>query len=699
MIGPLSVAHFFALGAFLFSALLLFVNVNLVPLPLGLFVLICCIAPLFTRFSFFLPIISKGKQGSRGVSLTFDDGPDPEVTPLVLELLARHGITATFFVTGLRAERYPDLMRAILAGGHAIGNHSYSHFPFLMLKGRNTLRREIVSAQRALLPFGIVPLAFRPPVGITSPLLWPLLLDNGMFCLNFSCRAPDLGNRLVVNLAGRLLAKVTPGDIILLHDVAPQQWDVAHLLQEFSKLIEGLQGRGVEILPLGQFIGREVMKWSASDSGPGRAESNANELRGLSIDLKKSGQAGREGEEQPAAVSLESEPQYAAVAVRTLVVIPVYNHARTLRGVALGALAQGLDVLVVDDGSTDGSLESVADLPLQRHRLPLNLGKGGAILAGAQLARDHGYQAILTIDADGQHDPADAPLLLECAASSWPCIVIGARRMETLNVPRSSLFGRDFSNFWVRIECGQTLPDTQSGYRLYPVEFLESSRFLSRRYTFEIEVLVRGRWAGLPVLSVPVAVYYPPGDERISHFHKFKDNLRLSFLHSYLVTRSLIPWPHRRLFGEDPASERLPSIYQPAVYFRALSREHSSAGQLAAAVWVGIFLGALPIMPFATAIIIYVCFRLHLNKLAAVGASNVCAAPFVPFLCIQLGHYLVYGSFWYEFNRNTLLHQLQYRLWEWLLGAMIIGPLLGAAFALLTNRLVRSVRKRTVTIL
>jgi glycosyltransferase involved in cell wall biosynthesis len=379
---------------------------------------------------------------------------------------------------------------------------------------------------------------------------------------------------------------------------------------------------------------------------------------------------------------------------KTLVVIPVYNHVQTLRTVVTAALAQGFPVLVVDDGSTDGSLDSVADLPVARHRLPLNQGKGAAILAAAELARQGGYQALLTIDADGQHDLADAHRLLQAATPAWPCIVIGARRMETRNVPRSSLFGRDFSNFWVRLECGQTLPDTQSGYRLYPVEFLEHARFLSRRYTFEIEVLVRGRWAGLPLLSTPVAVYYPPGDERVSHFHKFKDNLRLSCLHTFLVTRSLLPWPHRRLFRSGSEPERLPSLLHPVAYFRALSREHSSAGQLAAAVWVGIFLGALPIIPFGIVTIVYACHRLHLNKLVAVGASNLCCAPFVPLLCIELGHYLVHGRFWYEFNRHTLLAEIHYRLGEWLLGALLLGPLLGALGALLTYWLVRALRRR-----
>ncbi|MBJ6748716.1 DUF2062 domain-containing protein [Geomonas anaerohicana] len=379
---------------------------------------------------------------------------------------------------------------------------------------------------------------------------------------------------------------------------------------------------------------------------------------------------------------------------RTLVLVPVYNHAATLRGVVQKALDQGLEVLVVDDGSTDGSLDRVADLPILRHRLPCNKGKGGAILAGAELARAAGYEALLTIDADGQHDPADAPCILDVGSSAWPCIVMGAREMETDNVPRSSVFGRSFSNFWVRIECGRTLPDTQSGYRLYPVAFLEGARFITRRYTFEIEVLVRGCWAGLPLLSAPVSVYYPPGDERVSHFHKFKDNLRLTCLHTFLVTRSLIPWPHRRLFKGDSDARNLPSILRPAEFFKALCREHCSNMELAAAVWLGIFIGSLPIIPFGIAATVYAAHRLHLNKLAAVGAGNLCIAPFVPLACIEVGHYLRYGSFWYDFNRHTLLNEVHHRLWEWLLGSLLIGPLLGAVGAAATFLLVRALRGR-----
>jgi hypothetical protein len=380
---------------------------------------------------------------------------------------------------------------------------------------------------------------------------------------------------------------------------------------------------------------------------------------------------------------------------KALMVVPVYDHAATLRGVVERGLAAGFPVLVVDDGSTDGALDAVAGLPVERVRFPENRGKGAAILAGASWAKARGYEAIVTIDADGQHDPADAKALLDAAAADWPSIVVGARDMGGADVPKSSVFGRDFSNFWVRLECGRSLPDTQSGYRVYPADFLADERFLSKRYTFEVEVLVRAAWAGYPLHSVPVAVHYPKGDARVSHFHKLKDNVRLSCLHSWLVTRSLLPWPHRRRIALRPPEEAaIPGLLHPVALFRHLSREHDGAGELAAAAWVGIFVGSLPIIPFGIATIVYVNHRLHLNKLMGAVASNVCVAPFVPFLCIQAGHFIRYGGWWTEFNRRTLIGEIHHRLFEWLLGALLVGPLLGLAGAAATWALVRAIRRR-----
>jgi len=251
------IAGFAAFGAA--AALLLFAR-SLAPLPLLGFVLTCAFAPFLPGLGFYLPIISRGGRGQGGVSLTFDDGPDPEITPRLLELLDERGVCATFFVTGEKADAHPELIWEIILRGHAIGNHSYHHLPLLMLTGMRTLRVEVKATQAALARFGIVPLAFRPPVGITNPHLWSVLLEQGMYCLTFSCRAPDWGNRRVDGLSARVLHKVSPGDIVALHDVAPSQARPEDFLREIACLIDGLRARELDITPLSRLIGRDVMR-------------------------------------------------------------------------------------------------------------------------------------------------------------------------------------------------------------------------------------------------------------------------------------------------------------------------------------------------------------------------------------------------------------------------------------------------------
>jgi peptidoglycan/xylan/chitin deacetylase (PgdA/CDA1 family)/SAM-dependent methyltransferase len=258
-------AHLAALTAFQLALALAFVDPRWSVLPLAAFVLLCLLAPIFPRLSFYLPIISRGPRGARGVALTFDDGPDPRVTPQVLDLLDRHRVKAAFFLVGAKAERHPELVRAILERGHTLGNHSHTHPPFLMLQGRRAIAREVAAAQAALAPLGIAPLAFRPPVGITNPDLWPVLAAQGMVCVNFSCRAADMGNRRVAGLAGKILRKVRPRDIVLLHDTAPHRVPVEQLLAELEALLAGLAQRELPVQPLPELLGRQLM---APASGP-----------------------------------------------------------------------------------------------------------------------------------------------------------------------------------------------------------------------------------------------------------------------------------------------------------------------------------------------------------------------------------------------------------------------------------------------
>lgn len=262
---PLSWAHLAALGSVQAAVVLLPFGWRPALVPLVLFSLVCLLAPFLPRLSFFLPVISRGPKRP-AVALTFDDGPDPEVTPRLLELLDRHQARATFFVTGSNAERHPQLVRAILARGHTIGNHTYHHSPFVMLQGSRKLRREITDAQRVLKGFGVTPRAFRPPVGVTNPHLWRILLEEGMYCVNFSCRALDFGNRRIAGLAARLLRRASPGDIVLLHDVTPEGADTDRILAEFEALLSGLRDKGLAVIPLGQLLGKAVMETEASSA-------------------------------------------------------------------------------------------------------------------------------------------------------------------------------------------------------------------------------------------------------------------------------------------------------------------------------------------------------------------------------------------------------------------------------------------------
>lgn len=256
---PLSIAHVAGLGALQLSFVLLFVDMRLSVIPLAIFLVLCAAAPFLAGFAFFLPVISHGKRDMKKVSLTFDDGPDVSVTPLLLDLLARHGVIAAFFVTGEKALSNPELVRNILSRGHSICNHSYSHDPLLMLRKTQRLSREIENTQEELKKSGIVPLVFRPPAGITNPRLWRQLLRLGMYCVNFSCRGFDCGNLRVNGLSGRILKKVRGGDIVLLHDVKPKRSAVQDWLAEIDHLISGIRDKGLEPVSLPELIGRPVM--------------------------------------------------------------------------------------------------------------------------------------------------------------------------------------------------------------------------------------------------------------------------------------------------------------------------------------------------------------------------------------------------------------------------------------------------------
>lgn len=224
-----------------------------------------------------------------------------------------------------------------------------------------------------------------------------------------------------------------------------------------------------------------------------------------------------------------------------LLAIPTFNHRASLSGVVAACKAYVENILVVNDGSTDGTENLMDALDVATVHHVRNLGKGHAIQTAFQYAKAHGYRNLITMDADGQHQAADLPQLISASQQSPGAIIVGVRDMHAKSagmVPRASLFGRSFSNFWIYVETGKRLADTQSGFRSYPVSDQVFGPCRLGHYDFEIEVLTRSLWKHVPVMQVPIGVVYPK--HRISHFNPYADNLRLTVLHTKLTTMRIL---------------------------------------------------------------------------------------------------------------------------------------------------------------
>ncbi len=202
------------------------------------------------------------------------------------------------------------------------------------------------------------------------------------------------------------------------------------------------------------------------------------------------------------------------------------------------------DVIVVDDGSTDDTAEVISSLATIRRHLyrvtfPENRGKGDALVAGFRRAKELDFTHAITIDADGQHFADDIPVLVSALADNDEGIIVGCRNLSEDNMPRGNTFANKFSNFWFRLQTGINLPDTQSGYRIYSLSALKGLSLVTSRYEAELELLVFAAWSGVSLTHVPVRVYYPPQEERVSHFRPIYDFARISVLNTLLCVGAL----------------------------------------------------------------------------------------------------------------------------------------------------------------
>lgn len=370
--------------------------------------------------------------------------------------------------------------------------------------------------------------------------------------------------------------------------------------------------------------------------------------------------------------------------LRACVIIPTYNNAATLAGVIEDVSRYSDHIIVVNDGSTDNTREIIRTFPaLQLVSYEKNKGKGWALRQAFNYAIDKGYQYAITIDSDGQHFAKDLPLFLEKIEANPNTLIIGARNMNQESVPGGSSFGNKFSNFWFKVETGISSPDTQSGYRLYPLDPLKKMHFFTRKYEFEIEVLVRAAWKGVKVQSVPVTVYYAPKEERVSHFRPYKDFFRISILNTVLVLIAFLYIKPRDLFRTLFNKKKLGKLLDDHLF-----NTHQSAQLKAASVAFGIFMGIIPIWGFQLVAAIFLAVLFNLNKPLVIIAANISIPPMIPVI-IFLSYKM--GAFWMganamqiSFSKTITLDSIKHNLLQYIYGSISLAIVAGIVFGLLT---------------
>ncbi|MDR0602996.1 MAG: glycosyltransferase family 2 protein [Bacteroidales bacterium] len=226
---------------------------------------------------------------------------------------------------------------------------------------------------------------------------------------------------------------------------------------------------------------------------------------------------------------------------KVCVIIPAYNCEKTIRDVVLSVLKYTSDVIVINDGSIDDTMNillSFEQIILVSY--PKNRGKGYALTQGFNKAVEGGFSHALTIDADGQHNTEDIITFLNLMQRHPNALIVGTRSFNHPNMPQGNIFANRFSNFWFTLQTANKFPDTQSGYRLYPLEKMKRMRPFTHRYEAELELLVRCAWKNITILSLPIQIHYPAKEERVSHFRPKKDFLRISLLNTILCLLAIV---------------------------------------------------------------------------------------------------------------------------------------------------------------
>lgn len=230
--------------------------------------------------------------------------------------------------------------------------------------------------------------------------------------------------------------------------------------------------------------------------------------------------------------------------MKTVVVIPAYNEAATIRDIATRVLQQQLQLIVVDDASTDATADCLKDLSIDIIVNRENMGKGASLMTGMQAAQASGADCVITLDGDGQHRPEDIPLLLAAIERYPGKIIIGARKLDVENAPKARRRANKIADFWISWACGYPVEDSQSGFRLYPVDLLQALQMKvssDKGFVFESEILIKAAAKGVRSFSVAIPTIYHE-QARASHFRPVRDITNITLMVAkHIILMGLAP--------------------------------------------------------------------------------------------------------------------------------------------------------------
>ncbi len=383
--------------------------------------------------------------------------------------------------------------------------------------------------------------------------------------------------------------------------------------------------------------------------------------------------------------------------LKLCVLIPTYNNERTLNRVIDGVLKYTDHIIVVNDGATDGSETILKTYPnIQQIHFPKNKGKGLALRTGFNHAVSLGYDFAISIDSDGQHFPDEIPVFINALEEETTknVLLIGARNMDQEGVPKKSSFGHKFSNFWFWFETGIKLQDTQSGFRLYPLQQLKNLNFYTTKFEFEIEVIVKAAWKGIKVKNVPIHVLYDE-TERVSHFRPFKDFTRISILNTWFVILTIFYIKPREFF------RRLKKKGVKRFFIEDLLGSYDTPRKKALSIALGVFIGVSPFWGFQSVLVIFLAIVFKLNKTIAFAFSNISLPPVIPFIIygsLKMGQFILGESVSYSIVELTENFEVYKHLKTYIVGSFCLAMLLATLFGLFSYLFLLLFQKKKIAI-